>query len=256
MVALDALAAFFSLETTSFAACLEAFPALDLAGLGTARSCGIVEDDGASAYNWVAIIRKYLDLSELDRSTIDELIDHIEIGERSIVDGQRKQAIKVFYRFIGQPDPGQGINATAQLTHVLLGQSQGFLGLVDMEHDIFSVLGCPDALGTVQSQVEGVLADNTDGGHASTQQVISELESILVLDNLVTVRHDTQGGVIGAAEIDLAAGDQGVILGVDILLLHRPVKTSVHQRIGRGEGLLDSHPHRKPSTPSMCQGHR
>lgn len=112
----------------------------------------------------MAIIRKYLDLSELDRSTIDELIDHIEIGERSIVDGQRKQAIKVFYRFIGQPDPGQGINATAQLTHVLLGQSQGFLGLVDMEHDILSVLGCPDALGTVQSQVEGVLADNTDGG--------------------------------------------------------------------------------------------
>ncbi|MCI9349028.1 MAG: DUF4368 domain-containing protein [Oscillibacter sp.] len=90
MVALDALAAFFSLETTSFAACLEAFPALELAELGTARSCGIGEDDGASAYNWVAIIRKYLDLSELDRSTIDELIDHIEIGERSIVDGQRK----------------------------------------------------------------------------------------------------------------------------------------------------------------------
>ena len=55
----------------------------------------------ASADNWTAIIRKYLDLQELDRAAIDELIDHIEIGERTIVDGQRRQDIKVFYRFVG-----------------------------------------------------------------------------------------------------------------------------------------------------------
>jgi DNA invertase Pin-like site-specific DNA recombinase len=52
-------------------------------------------------YNWVAIIRKYLDLSELDRNIINELIDHIEIGERTVTDGQRRQDIKVFYRFVG-----------------------------------------------------------------------------------------------------------------------------------------------------------
>ncbi len=59
------------------------------------------EKETAAIYNWTAIIRKYLDLQELDRTTIDELIDHIEIGERTIVNGQRRQDIKVFYRFVG-----------------------------------------------------------------------------------------------------------------------------------------------------------
>ena len=44
---------------------------------------------------------KYLDLDALERSVIDELIDHIEIGERTVVDGQRRQDIKVFYKFVG-----------------------------------------------------------------------------------------------------------------------------------------------------------
>jgi len=55
----------------------------------------------AAIHNWAAIIRKYLNLQELDRATIDELIDHIEIGERTVVDGQRHQDNKVFYRFVG-----------------------------------------------------------------------------------------------------------------------------------------------------------
>ena len=59
------------------------------------------EKETAAIHNWTAIIRKYLDLQELDRATIDELIDHIEIGERTIVKGQRRQDIKVFYRFVG-----------------------------------------------------------------------------------------------------------------------------------------------------------
>lgn len=55
----------------------------------------------AAIHNWAAIIKKHLNLQELDRAIIDELIDHIEIGERTIVDGQRHQDIKVFYRFVG-----------------------------------------------------------------------------------------------------------------------------------------------------------
>ena len=55
----------------------------------------------AAISKWAAIIRRYLDLQELDRTTIDELIDHIEIGERTVVNGQRRQNIKVFYRFVG-----------------------------------------------------------------------------------------------------------------------------------------------------------
>lgn len=59
------------------------------------------EKETAAIHDWAAIIRKYLDISELDRTIIDELIDHIEIGERTVVDGQRRQDIKVFYRFVG-----------------------------------------------------------------------------------------------------------------------------------------------------------
>lgn len=50
---------------------------------------------------WAGIIRRYLDVQGLDREIVEELIDHIEIGERSVIDGQRHQDIKIFYRFVG-----------------------------------------------------------------------------------------------------------------------------------------------------------
>ncbi len=59
------------------------------------------EQETADIQNWTALIRKYLDVRELDRSVVDELIDYIEIGERTNVDGQRHQDIKIFYRFVG-----------------------------------------------------------------------------------------------------------------------------------------------------------
>lgn len=39
---------------------------------------------------WAGIIRRYLDVQELDREIVEEPIDHIEIGERSVIDGQRR----------------------------------------------------------------------------------------------------------------------------------------------------------------------
>ena len=59
------------------------------------------EEKTAAIQSWAAIIRKYLNLQELDRTVVDELIDHVEIGERTVVDGERHQDIKVFYRFVG-----------------------------------------------------------------------------------------------------------------------------------------------------------
>ena len=50
---------------------------------------------------WMDTIRKYLSLHELDRETVDALLHHIEIGERSVIDGQKHQDITIFYRFIG-----------------------------------------------------------------------------------------------------------------------------------------------------------
>lgn len=60
-----------------------------------------MEEQTTAIHNWTAIIRKYSDLQEVDRTIVEELIDHIEVGERTNIDGQRHQDIKVFYRFVG-----------------------------------------------------------------------------------------------------------------------------------------------------------
>ena len=59
------------------------------------------EQDNANIQKWAALIHKHLDIRELDREIVDELIDHIEIGERTVIDGQRHQDIKIYYRFVG-----------------------------------------------------------------------------------------------------------------------------------------------------------
>lgn len=56
------------------------------------------EKETAAIHSWTAIIRKHLDISELNRAIIDELIDHIEIGEHTVIDGHRRQDVKVFYQ--------------------------------------------------------------------------------------------------------------------------------------------------------------
>lgn len=62
---------------------------------------GNARKDAEDIRNWTDVIRKQLNLQALDRETLDELIDHIEIGERTAVDGQRQQEVKLFYRFAG-----------------------------------------------------------------------------------------------------------------------------------------------------------
>ncbi len=59
------------------------------------------EQDNANIQKWAALIRRHLDLQTLDREIVDELIDHIEIGERTVIDGQRHQDVKIYYRFVG-----------------------------------------------------------------------------------------------------------------------------------------------------------
>ena len=56
----------------------------------------------ANIQKWADMIHKYLNLQELDREIVEELIDHIEIGERTVIDGQRQQDIKIYYRFVGR----------------------------------------------------------------------------------------------------------------------------------------------------------
>ena len=39
---------------------------------------------------------------ESANAVVDELIDHIEVGERFVTDGHTHRDIKIFYRFVGQ----------------------------------------------------------------------------------------------------------------------------------------------------------
>lgn len=59
------------------------------------------EQEAAAMQRWSALIRKQLHIRELDRDTVDELIDRIEVGESAIVDGKRVRDIRIFYRFVG-----------------------------------------------------------------------------------------------------------------------------------------------------------
>jgi len=60
-----------------------------------------VEQAAVAVRKWTASIKKCLDLQEIDRAVIDELIDHIEVGERCRINGRLVQNIKVVYRFVG-----------------------------------------------------------------------------------------------------------------------------------------------------------
>lgn len=62
---------------------------------------GKVQQELSDLQKWTALIRKYLNLTKLDRNTVDELIDRIEVSEATVVDGKRHQNIKIFYRFVG-----------------------------------------------------------------------------------------------------------------------------------------------------------
>lgn len=50
---------------------------------------------------WMDTISEYMDIKELDRATLVELIDNIIIGEGKKINGKRHQEITINYRFIG-----------------------------------------------------------------------------------------------------------------------------------------------------------
>lgn len=59
------------------------------------------EQSAADIQSWAAVARKHLHIRELDRETVDELIDRIEVGEKTVIDGKNVRDIKIYYRFVG-----------------------------------------------------------------------------------------------------------------------------------------------------------
>ncbi len=60
-------------------------------------------EDGAE--KWLALIRKYTELTELTAPLLNELIDKIVVHQAEVAeDGSRTQEIEIFYRFVGNID--------------------------------------------------------------------------------------------------------------------------------------------------------
>ena len=60
-------------------------------------------EQAASGINeFVGLIEKYIDIEELDRAIVHELIEKIVVHQTVKADGQRTQQIDIYYRFIGK----------------------------------------------------------------------------------------------------------------------------------------------------------
>jgi hypothetical protein len=57
---------------------------------------------------WVDAVRRNMSLSDLCRIDVEELIDHIEIGESDYTKGFRQQDVKIFWRFVGRLNGDNG----------------------------------------------------------------------------------------------------------------------------------------------------
>ena len=61
----------------------------------------VCQEDEKAADDWLAIIRDYSRLEELDRPTLLRLVKRIEVGERRAVNGHDERDIKIYYNFVG-----------------------------------------------------------------------------------------------------------------------------------------------------------
>lgn len=59
------------------------------------------QEDEKAADDWLALIRDYSKLEELDRPTLLRLVKRIEVGERKTVNGHDERDIKIYYNFVG-----------------------------------------------------------------------------------------------------------------------------------------------------------
>ncbi len=58
-------------------------------------------EDEKAADDWLALIRDYSQLEELDRPTLLRLVKCIEVGERRTVNGHDERDVKIYYNFVG-----------------------------------------------------------------------------------------------------------------------------------------------------------
>ena len=59
------------------------------------------QEDEQATDEWLAVIRNYAQLEELDRPTLLRLVKRIEVGEKYEIAGETHRDIKIYYNFVG-----------------------------------------------------------------------------------------------------------------------------------------------------------
>jgi uncharacterized protein YfaS (alpha-2-macroglobulin family) len=62
------------------------------------------KEDTQNAQQFVSTIREYAEITELTAAILNTLIDKITVAEAKEVDGEMKQKITIYYKFIGSLD--------------------------------------------------------------------------------------------------------------------------------------------------------
>jgi len=65
------------------------------------QSTSVREQKLADIENWIRLIKEKSSIEDLDRETLEVLIDRIEVGESEVVDGEKRRDIRVYYKFVG-----------------------------------------------------------------------------------------------------------------------------------------------------------
>ena len=54
-----------------------------------------------NAKQFIRVVRRFTEMQELTPEIVATLIDRVEVGQAQVVDGVKKQEIKIIYNFIG-----------------------------------------------------------------------------------------------------------------------------------------------------------
>lgn len=60
-----------------------------------------IETTEYNAETFTNLIEKYLNITELNARILNELIEKIVVHEKGIIDGEKYQAVEIYYKFIG-----------------------------------------------------------------------------------------------------------------------------------------------------------
>ena len=54
-----------------------------------------------NAYQFVDMVKKYIDIQELNARILNELIEKIVVHEKEIINGEKYQTVEICYKFVG-----------------------------------------------------------------------------------------------------------------------------------------------------------